>query len=110
MCPKGYTGVDCAEGLPVHRAPEVDRRLAREQSASDYFDAIHLHDDVEEPSPADAALYASGKKDSCIKLWGKCRKGKAKSPRIFIYTLPGPMVRRGSVGCSEADCKSENLF
>lgn len=97
-CPQGYTGVDCAEGLPLDRSPEVDRRLSREQAASDYFDAVHLHDDVEVPTPGEAALYTGGggadasEERTCATLWGKCRKGQASSPRIFIYTLPGPMV------------------
>ena len=99
MCPEGYTGVDCAEGLPANRDPAVDARLSREQAtASDYFDAAHLYDNLEgkEPFPGDAALYAPDNNtedsDSCPKLWGKCRKGQATSPRIFVYTLPGPMI------------------
>jgi hypothetical protein len=59
-CPPGYTGVDCAEGLPLDRSPEVDVRLSREQAASDYFVAKRLHDDVEEPSEGEAALYTVG--------------------------------------------------
>lgn len=103
-CPEGYTGVDCAEGLPLDRSPEVDRRLSRERAATDYFDAVHLHDDVEAPTPGEAALYTGGggadaseEQRTCATLWGKCRKGQASSPRIFIYTLPGPMVGNPAV-------------
>lgn len=93
ICPPGYTGVDCAEGLPGDPPREVVARLKREQASSDYFEAIHLYDAAGEPTAADAALYTGGGEErTCPTLWGKCRKGQAKSPRIFIYTLPNPMA------------------
>lgn len=99
-CPEGTTGVDCAEGLPARldqTCPDLRRRLARERAAVDYFDAVDLGDEDDGDAGLSVGLYTGGchrgdGPPGCPTLWGKCRKGEVKSPRVFVYTLPGPMV------------------
>ena len=96
----GFTGVDCAEGLPKVHSLDVEQRLLEEQGVTDYHEAAHLYDHLRgSPGESTAAAAAAASSSAavaaegeCATLWGKCRKGQAKSPRIFIYSLPGPMV------------------
>jgi len=77
-CPLQYTGVDCAEGAPGAAS------TAAAAAAAVTPDGQHV--------PAHNLDDAQGAQLPCPTLWGRCRRGEATSPRIYIYTFQDPAM------------------